>query len=68
MKTFLTMPLKAVMAVAVVALLSGAKEAPASRDAGYQADNCSQAGPAGQAEKANKPDRRKRHKLIRGMI
>ncbi len=69
MKNFLTMPLKAAMAVALVAVLTGAKEAQVSRDVSRDAaDKASDCHHADQAEKANKANRKKRHKLIRGMI
>ena len=60
MKTFLTMPLKAVVAVAALTLLSGAKQAPPPQDADYTASEC----PQSAKEKAGE----QRSTLIRGMI
>lgn len=60
MKTFLTMPLKAVVAVAVLTLLSGAKQAPAPQDVDYEASAC----PQFTKDKAGE----QRSTLIRGMI
>ncbi len=60
MKTFLTMPLKAVVAVAALTMLSGAKQAPAPEEADYQASACAQS----TKDKADE----QRSTLIRGMI